>query len=95
MYETYKKLYGYFLSICKDSYDAENPAKTLKTCIENCNSYSDMLLGMLILMEHAGVISSQIMYEEQARVLNEFFSVNVCNAYMMDGKVYIFKGKRG
>lgn len=95
MYETYKKLYGYFLGICKDSYDPGHPADTVETCIENCRSYSDMLLGMLILMEYSGVLSAAAVQEEQKHVLNDFFSVNVCNACMIDGKVYVFKNKRG
>lgn len=95
MYETYKKLYGYFLGICKDSYDPEHQDDTLETCIENCRSYSDILLGMLILMEYSGTLSPAAVQEEQKRVLEEFFSVNVCNACKVDGKVYVFKNRRG
>lgn len=90
MIDKYRWFFELYLRTCKSMYDPEKPYENLENCIKACYARSWELLGMLQLMKAAGEIEDEPYEAETQKVVKEFSSIGICNAYMEDGEVMVF-----
>lgn len=90
MFEKYKELFRVYLDLCKERYNPEKPYDNLEECVEWCRDRSHELEGMLVLLKEVGEIGEETFALEQKRVIREFSSIHICNAYMEKGEVVVF-----
>lgn len=91
----YKLFFEFYLGMCKEKYDPEKPYDNLKECIKTCERCKEKLIGMLDLMEACGEIRIEERDAEFEKVIDEFSSLKICNAYMEDGEVMVFARRGG
>lgn len=90
MIDKYRCFFDLYLRTCKSMYDPEKPYENLENCIKACRSRSWELLGMLQLLKATGEIEDEPYEAETQKVIKEFSSIGICNAYMEDGEVLVF-----
>lgn len=90
MIDKYRWFFDLYLRTCKSMYDPEKPYENLENCIKACHSRSWELLGMLQLLKATGEIEDEPYEAETQKVIKEFSSIGICNAYMEDGEVLVF-----
>lgn len=90
MVDKYRWFFDLYLRTCKSMYDPEKPYENLENCIKACRSRSWELLGMLQLLKATGEIEDEPYEAETQKVIKEFSSIGICNAYMEDGEVLVF-----
>lgn len=90
MIDKYRRFFNLYLRTCKSMYNPERPYENLEDCIKSCHSRSWELLGMLQLLKATGEIEDKLYETETQKVIKEFSSIKICNAYMEDGEVIVF-----
>lgn len=90
MIDRYRWFFDLYLRTCKSMYNPEKPYENLEKCIKACNSSSWELIGMLRLLNETEMIADELYEAETQRVIKEFSSIRICNAFLEDGKVMVF-----
>ena len=91
LFEKYEQNFNLYLEIVQSLYNPQKPYEGLEKCIKTCESSKWKLLGMLNLIEDMGEIGKEKYRLELERIIETFSSIAICNAYMSDGEVMVFK----
>lgn len=91
IFEKYEQNFNLYLEIVQSLYNPQNPYEGLEKCIETCERYRWKLFGMLKLIEDMGEIDKEKYHLESERIIKTFSSIAICNAYMTDGEVMVFR----
>lgn len=94
MFDKYKYFFDLYLRTCKSMYNTERPYENLEECVKDCKARSWELIGMLQLLKAADEIEDAAYEAEMEKVIKKFSSIAICNAYMEDGQIMVFVGRR-
>ena len=83
--EKYEYLFNLYLRCCERSRDYDG----IERCVRVIDSYRGKLYGMVDLMHAMGEIDDQRRDEEDARILETFYSTQICGAYIAGGEVRV------
>jgi hypothetical protein len=90
MIEKYNRIFESYLRLCKSKYDIENPYSNLEECCTTCNRCLWELSGMLTLLEYTGEITFEQREKEFKRVLDNFSTHKLYNAFMENGEIMVY-----
>lgn len=90
MFNKYNELFEIYLRACKSKYDVNKPYDNLEGCCIICEHCLWELSGMLMLLLEMGEITSEKKEEEFQRILENFSTHKLFNAYMEKGEVMVW-----
>lgn len=90
MFDKYNELFELYLKVTKSKYDIRKPYDNLDDCCTTCERFKWRLAGMLELLESTGEITSEKEEQEFERVLDEFSTIKLFNAYMEEGEIRVY-----
>lgn len=87
--EKYRELYESYLRACEAEAGAA-VIKDLRESCERCIGVLQRLFGMLELMNACGIITGREKQEEVMKLLNDFSTIRLYDAYLERGEVMAF-----
>lgn len=90
MREVYERIFQTYLRICKKKRELPT-TEELKEAIKTAERFENELIGMLFLMLQCGEISNSEDEKERDRVVKEFSTITLYNAWMEYGEVCCFQ----